>query len=419
MLVADKEEIRLKRSHIKLMKSPHTALYSGVMLLGESSVEENIPTACTDGVNKRYGRKFMAKLPEPQFNAVVLHENLHVALKHIPFHRPKWKEDRKTANIAADLVVNDIIYLISEVAPDLVKLPECAIWHPMFRDWSFNQIYDFLRKQGKGKTGKEKGNEKGKGKGGNPSEGSEPQEDGGNGPEPFDIDNLPEGFDEHDFSNEDIGKETVDRIDRALREGGILAGRMGGNTPRAIQDLLTPRVNWREALRDFLSEYGAGKDEFTWRRFNRRMLSNDLYLPSTYSEKVGELIFACDTSGSIGQEALTAVASEMCAICDDLNPSAVRVLWWDTMVAGEQKFEDKYEGLASLLKPQGGGGTRVSAVPEYIKSKNIQAQAIVVFTDGYVECDIKWDINIPTLWLITHNKSLSIPAGHKQVIYEE
>jgi predicted metal-dependent peptidase len=89
------------------------------------------------------------------------------------------------------------------------------------------------------------------------------------------------------------------------------------------------------------------------------------------------------------------------------------------MVAGEQKFEDKYEGLASLLKPQGGGGTRVSAVPEYIKSKNIQAQAIVVFTDGYVESNIQWDINTPTLWLITHNKSLSIPAGHKQVIYEE
>ncbi len=49
-----KQETRIKRGHITLMKHPSTALYSGVMLMGTSSVEENVPTAYTDGINKIY-----------------------------------------------------------------------------------------------------------------------------------------------------------------------------------------------------------------------------------------------------------------------------------------------------------------------------------------------------------------------------
>jgi hypothetical protein len=47
--------------------------------------------------------------------------------------------------------------------------------------------------------------------------------------------------DEHDFgrdlTHEEV-KEINDTIDRALREGGMLAGRMGAKIPRSISDLL-------------------------------------------------------------------------------------------------------------------------------------------------------------------------------------
>ena len=75
-----KQETRIKRGHITLMKHPSTALYSGVMLMGTSSVEENVQTAYTDGINKRYGRKFLESLAgEPNVRGLILHENLHVA----------------------------------------------------------------------------------------------------------------------------------------------------------------------------------------------------------------------------------------------------------------------------------------------------------------------------------------------------
>ena len=80
-------EIRLKKAHIKLIKHPETCLYGGVILMGESSIVDDpreCPTAYTDGYNKRYGRTFMEKLSDEEIAGLVLHENLHVLLKHIP-----------------------------------------------------------------------------------------------------------------------------------------------------------------------------------------------------------------------------------------------------------------------------------------------------------------------------------------------
>ena len=100
-----KQETRIKRGHITLMKHPQTALYSGVMLMGTSAVEEGVPTAYTDGVNKKYGRKFLESIvSEPKVRGLILHENLHVALKQVVFGRVMFLENRKLANLAADFV---------------------------------------------------------------------------------------------------------------------------------------------------------------------------------------------------------------------------------------------------------------------------------------------------------------------------
>jgi predicted metal-dependent peptidase len=94
------------------------------------------------------------------------------------------------------------------------------------------------------------------------------------------------------------------------------------------------------------------------------------------------------------------------------------VLWWDTAVHGEQVFENDYANIAGLLKPLGGGGTHVGCVSEYIKKENLQAECVIVFTDGYVESNIVWEISSPTLWMITQNKNLDIPMGNKKVVFD-
>ena len=303
-------------------------------------------------------------------------------------------------NASADYVVNDVIMHLNDKL--LCKLPDGGLYHDKFHNWSVKQVYDYLKKENSERA-KNAQSLQGEGEGdGNPQ--------GGRG--------MPtETLDEHDFSaSEQMTPEQVgelsDKIDKALRQGGILAGRMGSKLPRAIEDLLAPKIDWRHELRDFVTSSTKGSDEFTWRRFNKRLMANDIYMPSLETENVGELIIAIDTSGSIGSLELTEFASELASICSVCSPSGVRVLWWDTEVHGEQKFEpSQYGNIAGLLKPLGGGGTHVSSVSEYINKHKIVAEGVIVFTDGYVENDIQWNISAPTMWLVTQNENLKVPSG--------
>ena len=386
--MATSQETRLKKAHVALLKHPETALYSGVILMGKSSVDDEKFTAYTDGFNKRYSREFIFKLSDEELRGIVMHENLHVALKHMQRFTNEFKANPHLTNVSADYVVNDIINNFTD--KNICKLPEGALYDAKFHNWSVREVYEHLKKESKKND-----------------DGSTNVESG--------IDKL-KPLDEHDFENakqmtpEQIADQ-AGKIDRALREGGILAGRMGAKIPRQISDLLEPKVNWREVLRDFVTSASRGSEEYTWRRFNKRLMANDIYMPSLENETVGELIIAIDTSGSIGGAELTEFASELASICESVSPARVRVLWWDTEVHAMQTFDDGYNNIASLLKPEGGGGTMVSCVAEYINEHQLKAEGVIVFTDGYLESDIKWDISTPTLWLITQAKDFQAPSG--------
>jgi predicted metal-dependent peptidase len=279
----------------------------------------------------------------------------------------------------------------------LCKLPEGGLYEKKYHNWSVNEILKDLEEQ-------DKGNQK-------VSQNS-------------DIDNL-KPLDEHDFGESSQTmtpkeqQEMTQKIENALKEGGILAGKLGKKVPRAIDELFEPKLDWREMLRDFISATCKGNDEYTWRKFNKRMLPNDLYLPSMENESVGELVIACDTSGSIGQNELTIFATELQSIVDTVTPDLIRILWWDYEVCSEQTFRpDQYQELHKLLKVAGGGGTRLSCVSEYITKEQIKAEAIIVFTDGWVEQDIQWNMSTPTLHIVNGNKNFKGTTGSVVVQYD-
>jgi predicted metal-dependent peptidase len=391
------EEQRIKKGHIALMKHPETALWGGVMMMGSTEVVDEAITAYTDGINKKYGRAFLQAIcpTQPEVNGLILHENLHIGLRHHLHGADMFREDGEKANKAADYVVNDMITEISKKYPDLVQLPKGGLYDPQYHNMSMREVYKLLKSQkGGGGGGKpDKDGEKGSGSGGGEYE-----------------------FDKHDFGKQmtqEEAKEMDGKIDRAIREGALLAGRLGIDLPRSITELLDPVIDWKKELADFVTSSCKGKDEYTWRKFNRRLISNDIYLPTVENETIGEVVVAIDTSGSIGQQQLDEFASELVSICEAVSPDAVRILWWDTKVHGEQLFTDNYDQIGSMLKPLGGGGTRVSSVAEYINKKKINAECVLVFTDGYLESDVKWDISSPTLWMVTENKNWTPPTGKK------
>ena len=392
------EEQRIKKGHIALMKHPETALWGGVMMMGSTEVVDEAITAYTDGINKKYGRAFLTAIcpTQAEVNGLILHENLHIGLRHHLHGADMFREDGEKANKAADYVVNDMITEISKKYPELVQLPKGGLYDPQYHNMSMREIYKLLKskKGGGGGGGKpDKEGEKGSGSGGGEYE-----------------------FDKHDFGKpmtQEEAKEMDGKIDRAIREGALLAGRLGIDLPRSVTDLLNPVIDWKKELADFVTSSCKGKDEYTWRKFNRRLISNDIYLPTVENETIGEVVVAIDTSGSIGQQQLNEFASELVSICDAVSPDAVRVLWWDTKVHGEQLFTDNYDQIGSMLKPLGGGGTRVSSVAEYINKKKINAECVLVFTDGFLESDVVWDISAPTLWMVTENRNWTPPSGKK------
>lgn len=381
-------EQRVQKSHVWLMKNPKYCLYSGVFMVGNTSIDDEVPTACTDGRNTWYGREFVDKMKDAELKGVILHENLHKAFRHTTVWKHLYKEHAVLANMACDYVINQMIVDSDPNAVE-VALPECGLLDPKYKGMDSGAVYRDLKKQAdKGSVHvKTVGDQAGK---------DVPVVDG-------DVEGV--GFDEHDWksaesmSNEEREKLARD-IDQALRQGSILAGKMSGNVDRAVTEALTPKVDWREALREFINSFCADKDESTWRRPSRRWIDQDVYMPSLIGESVGRIVVAIDMSGSIGAEEIGQFLGEVRQICERVKPEGIDLLYWDTEVCQHEKYEqDQLDNLLSTTKPRGGGGTDPACIPRYIADHKLKPECAIILTDGYVSGWGEW--SCPTLWGIT------------------
>jgi len=224
-------------------------------------------------------------------------------------------------------------------------------------------------------------------------------------------------FDEVDFDGaEELTREEKQELDReideAIRQGQMAAGKTGSGGNRDLGELLEPVINWREALREFVTSTCAGNDITTWRRPNRRYAGAGFYMPSGISETVECIANHNDMSGSIGTREQSIMITELSSICQTVTPDELHVTYWDTEVRGHEVYErHELEDVATRTKPVGGGGTDVSCVPEYLKAKGIRPQASIVLTDGYIWNDSWGQWDHPVLWVIVDNKNAVPPCG--------
>jgi len=404
----DRLQDRLTKAHVKLITHPETSLYAGVMVMGKSEFDTSLPTAATDGINKFYNPNFCASLTDSQLRFVVMHEAGHIAFRHLTRHREYWEEDSRTANMAADYVVNAVIMALKDKT--LCEVPPLPIlYDKKYENWSYGEVYRDLKANPPPKR-KRKGQGQGQGQGqgnGQPTQGDaqDEQEESGT-------------LDYHDTSKvkgmtPEQQKELSNRVEQALQQGGMLAGKLGQKMPRSIADSLVQKVDWTDVMREFVVNQTQGKDDdVSLRRLDRRWLSMDIIMPTTVAETVGEIVFAFDTSGSISDAQIAEGAAEIYSLVQTVQPERVRVLWWDTMVHCEQVFTpDQYNDIVKLLKPEGGGGTTVSSVSKHMREAGHRPDCTVVFTDGHVESEIDWDGMPPTLWVVTRNKDFNPPVG--------
>ena len=401
--IAAKIAVNIKKANIALMRHPETKVMAGIFVSGETRLTTDISTACTDGWNKTYNPVFMDTLTYLEQVFIVAHENLHVYLKHIPRFRALMKTDGKLINAAMDYALNAFLHGIKDKT--LMQMPKCALYDAQFDNMSVMEIYALLKKNSKTK----------------------PEQGDGDGDTTVEINgkNVPlDGHDQHDAQGQGTGieqdgkasdEEIIQKIDRAIQQGAILAGVMGQDIPRIMQEALEVPVRWEDEMQEFVNSSCSNRDDFSYRRLDRRWLASNedmMVMPTLMQENVAEVMIAADTSGSIDDKAMGAWLETVARICEAAQPDVVRVVFWDTDVRSEQVFDrSQISEIATLMKPRGGGGTRVSCLPEYLTQRGLSPDCLIVLTDGWVEHGVNWRTDVPTLWTITENKGFRPPAG--------
>jgi len=395
------EERKLQKAKISLMRDPKFALLSGVMMVGSTRVDDNIPTACTNGRDERYGRKFIQTLKETELNFVVAHEGGHKMYRHMTTWKRLHEEDARLANNAMDYVIN---LMLKDLDPSgrTIAMPTyrdgpmkgkpMGLIDERFRGMSTKQVFDILKQE------KEEGGGGGGGDG---------DDEGG-----MDIHDWAEA---NDLTPEEV-KELERDIDQAIRQGLMahekVAGKGTGLSNRELEELLEPKVDWREVLREFVKATCSAKDTSSWRRVNRRFLSTGMYMPSMIGEKVGHLTIGVDTSGSVGGKELAEFLSEVKGIAEEVKPEKVDLLYWDGEVAGHEEYSDHdVANIVSSTQPKGGGGTSPSCVSTYLNDNKIKPECVIMLTDGYVGNDWGNDWPCPVLWVITGGNTVMAPNG--------
>lgn len=396
-------EQRIERTHVQLMKHPSFCLFSGLFMVGKVSVDDKTPTAKTNGIDVIYGRAFIDRLNDKALAFLILHENMHKAYRHLIVWQHLHKKNHELANAACDYVINLQIHDYDPHHND-TEMPVdedgevLGLIDEAYRGMDTAEVFRLLEK----KHSEDKDKPKGKGTGG-------------------------EGVDDHDWegameASEEEQVETTNEIERALRQGSILAGKLGGNVSRAMQDLLTPKINWKEALRDFVKTTTQGKDQSTWRKPHKRYIGMDIIMPSTYDEKVGAILVGIDTSGSIGVTELSGFLSEVKSICDEVCPEKIDLLYWDTHVASHEVYQGaELSNVTESTQPKGGGGTNPDCVPRFMKKESLEPECVIMLTDGYLNSDKSaWgNVTAPIMWCIKGNSRFNSDVVVGKVVHVE
>ena len=402
-------ERKLQKVKINLTRNKLFASMSGLIMTGTTTVRDDIPTAMTDGYNEAYGRKFTLNLQERELGFVVIHENFHKLYRHLTVWQKLWKKNKQLANAACDYQINLVIqdmdpagqFIVMPRDPNDPNKPMGLI-DERFRNMHVKQIFDILEKEQK-------------------ERGGQPGEDGG---QPGEGQPGKGGFDEHDWeaANAPTAEEAAaieQEIDRAIRQGKIAHekanGRGNGSMDRLLNELLTPKVNWRELLREFVSTYCAAKDEASYRRLNRRFVGLDIYLPIMVGETIPNVVLGVDMSGSISGE-IPRFLTEMVSLLSMVKPETVDLLYWDSHVTAHETYTlDTLDTMQANTKPKGGGGTTPSCVSSYLRKHRMKPDCIVMLTDGEVGSDWGHDWPAPVLWLVVNSYRSPVAPNGKTI----
>lgn len=329
----------------------------------------DVPTQATDGKQYFWNPNFTATLAVPEVLYVQAHEICHVFLQHCT---DRFKNlDQYKVNYAADVVINQML-----IEDKIGRIPACAINRPdlyLQGGKTVEGVYAILPDIPEDKR-------TGAGYGA-----------AGAGPlDQIKYRNVSEAQAQQDAAEMKI------KIAQAVQTARM-SGKLPGSMKRLLGELLKPVVDWRHVLRDFVT--ARTKSERSWSRLARRHMGAGVYLPSQSGERMGELAVAIDCSGSCWSF-VERFASELRAIVEDVGPSRVHVIYFDTRVMHVDVFEP--DDTLNIVA-RGGGGTTFRCIFDYLADQQLDIEACVVLTDG-LDHDFGPEPTYPVLWTTTNSE---------------
>ena len=374
------QPIDLKRVHEGLRKAKANLVldhpFFGSLALKLNYVPtHNVKYMHVDGVNLFYNPEGINELNEEQLVGGIAQNVMHCALGHVL--RKGDRADKKWDR-ACDHAVNIILNDCKDI-----ELPPESPCDLQYKDMSAEVIYNKLEDE----------------------DGDEDKE--GAGPPNFSgINEAPTGGQGKDDPSGGDGKTTT-QSDQELGDDWKIstaqaakAAKMAGNLPGGIEDImmdiLAPKVEWKEVLRRFLTQ--TDKSDYSWSRGNRRYLAQGLYLPSAWSEALGEVVIAIDDSCSVSDDEIQAFQAEINGILEDSPPKKIHVVPCNTRVHDPYSVDPS--DLPLQLKSRGSGGTAFKPVFDYVEKQQINCEALIYMTDLYGDTDFP-EPDYATLWVST------------------
>lgn len=327
----------------------------------------DIPTAAISPTELVWNPEFFLKLDKDSRVTVLAHELWHNGMMH-GIRRGDRCPD--IWNVAADHVIN---LLLKEHGYYMGGFPYIMDDH--FKGWSTDEVYDELITNG-----------------GMPSN--------------YDMagDILKPGQGAGPEAQAKITAQAIADVVSAMTTSRMTneAGVIPGETTQTLDWFLNPKLPWEVLLYNFFN--ALSNQEYSYQRPNRRY--DDPLMPgNTGRNGLEHLIFAVDISGSITDEQILRMNSEVRHIQDNLEPEKLTLVTFDTEIRDVYEFDrgDSFEKITIT----GRGGTDLDDVYAYARKHG--ATALCVFTDLWV--DIPEKPPFPVLWVCVDNSDAEVPYG--------
>ncbi len=411
-MTVNKEAVKKKISQARLkllFSQPFFGTLTMQLPLVDATDSGWCKTAAVDGRNIYFNREFFAELDVDEIVFVLCHEVLHVALDHFGrrTHRdPSWW------NMANDYIINGMLTTdkigkmptkkVMDVDENGDTNQRVGLYDEKYLGWTSEAVYDDLEKRKVKKQmtldvhldlGKDGAGKNGKG-------GKQPVDGNGN---PIRV------------SEEELKQIRDEFKNKVLQAAQAAAGKMPASMQRLIDDLVEPKISWRDLLQQNIQS--CITDDFTWMRPNRKHMYSGVFLPVLDKDETIDIAVAIDMSGSISDRMAKDFLSEVYGMMSAYNDFTISIICFDTQTYNYQVFtKDTADDLLSY-ECKGGGGTDFMAFWNYWMENDIEPKKAVVFTDGYPFGTWGPENYCDTLWVITEGAKTRVKPPFGEYAY--